>query len=482
MTKTKTNDLIGDLSEVKKKRQLFGDKMLDLKKTCEKLCVTSSAQGLPKIFQYENKYARSFWLLVFLTFSFATFWLFVRGILDYLEYDVVSKIRVHNEASLEYPMVTFCSAFPFPTKSSQEVFEKQPLNTMFEILFNETILDKDYLNLSLIYMDYLSYGMKKAFYMNEKSKRELGYNLKEILQFCNFNGAFCGLKDFIWLFSYQYGNCFQFKPKLGEIKRKLSGSIYGLTLAFKNVKNFNKFSINHGLRVFIHNGSFLSSGAQQTLVETGKTTNIELKKSFTYRQPSPYSQCQEPIDFKSDVDELKGHYRQSDCVGLCLQRNIIQTCHCFYIFFAELTNASVHPCYERNEIECVSNNISTSISKLTEKCLSQCPLECNFVQYELRSSSFTYPTRENFNFIQNESLSIKFENLTWEEYIHSHLTLNIYFPSQEYTEIRETPKMLVLDLISNLGGVLGIFLGFSIFTMIEIIEVFIQIVVIFIRR
>jgi len=77
-----------------------------------------------------------------------------------------------------------------------------------------------------------------------------------------------------------------------------------------------------------------------------------------------------------------------------------------------------------------------------------------------------YPTRENFNFVQNESLSNEDENSTWEEYINSHLTLNIFFPSQEYTEIRETPKMLVLDLISNLGGVLGIFLGFSIFTII----------------
>jgi hypothetical protein len=488
MTKTKTDEMNADLSKVNGKRKIFSEKLVDLKKTCEKLCVTSSAQGLPKIFQYENTYARSFWLLVFLAFSFATFWLFVRGILDYLEYDVVSKIRVHNEASLEYPIMTFCGSFPFPANKSQEVFsdfEQQPLHKAIETFLNdsiEAISDKKYLNRSFTYLDYLNFGMQKAFYMSEKSKRELGYDLKEILQFCQFNGALCGISDFAWFFSYQHGNCFQFKPKLGEVKRKLSGSMYGFTLAFKNIRNFNKFSINHGIKVFIHNSSYVSSSAQQTLVETGKTTNIELKKSFTYRQPSPYSRCEELIDSKSDLDELKGQYRQSDCVGLCLQRNFIQACHCFHIFFAELSNASAHPCYENKETLCVSNLISSSLSKLTEKCFSQCPLECDFVQYELRSSSFTYPTRENFNFIQNDLLSNEDENSTWEEYINSHLTLNIFFPSQEYTEIRETPKMLVLDLISNLGGVLGIFLGFSIFTMIEIVEVFIQIVVILIRR
>jgi len=93
-----------------------------------------------------------------------------------------------------------------------------------------------------------------------------------------------------------------------------------------------------------------------------------------------------------------------------------------------------------------------------------------------------YPTRENFNFVQNESLSNEDENSTWEEYINSHLTLNIFFPSQEYTEIRETPKMLVLDLISNLGGVLGIFLGFSIFSFIELFEILIRVVIILFKK
>ncbi len=45
----------------------------------------------------------------------------------------------------------------------------------------------------------------------------------------------------------------------------------------------------------------------------------------------------------------------------------------------------------------------------------------------------------------------------------------------KFTEIKQTPKINVIDLISNLGGVLGIFLGFSVFSLIEIVEVAAQV-------
>ena len=52
--------------------------------------------------------------------------------------------------------------------------------------------------------------------------------------------------------------------------------------------------------------------------------------------------------------------------------------------------------------------------------------------------------------------------------IHGHSSnstvQSILYPNNEHTEIRETPKTKFVDLISNLGGSLGIFLGFSIFS------------------
>ena len=54
--------------------------------------------------------------------------------------------------------------------------------------------------------------------------------------------------------------------------------------------------------------------------------------------------------------------------------------------------------------------------------------------------------------------------MSFEECQRTHLYLNVFFANKEYTEIREVPKLTEVDLISLLGGVLGIFLGFSVFS------------------
>jgi hypothetical protein len=45
----------------------------------------------------------------------------------------------------------------------------------------------------------------------------------------------------------------------------------------------------------------------------------------------------------------------------------------------------------------------------------------------------------------------------------------------EYTQITELPKMDTYDLLTQIGGALGLFVSFSVFTLFETIELFILI-------
>ena len=72
------------------------------------------------------------------------------------------------------------------------------------------------------------------------------------------------------------------------------------------------------------------------------------------------------------------------------------------------------------------------------------------------------------------------ETLTFDLYKDSYVSLKIYYTSTQHTEITQTPKTTFIDLISNTGGVIGIFLGFSIFSLIEIVEIIVQIFLILI--
>ena len=56
--------------------------------------------------------------------------------------------------------------------------------------------------------------------------------------------------------------------------------------------------------------------------------------------------------------------------------------------------------------------------------------------------------------------------------------MNILFnyQSNQYTRISQSPKMEVFDLISSVGGLISLFLGFSFLTLVEFIDVIFKII------
>lgn len=50
------------------------------------------------------------------------------------------------------------------------------------------------------------------------------------------------------------------------------------------------------------------------------------------------------------------------------------------------------------------------------------------------------------------------------------LGASIFYKEIKYTEIIETPSMTFVDLIAAIGGMMGLFLGFSIMVIVEFIE------------
>ena len=65
--------------------------------------------------------------------------------------------------------------------------------------------------------------------------------------------------------------------------------------------------------------------------------------------------------------------------------------------------------------------------------------------------------------------------LNQEQVKQSVLKLNIFYDSLEYEYITEKPKMNLVDLLANIGGTLGLCLGISVLSFIEIFEIFTRI-------
>jgi hypothetical protein len=197
---------------------------------------------------------------------------------------------------------------------------------------------------------------------------------------------------------------------------------------------------------------------------------------------------QDLSSFKSEIYDYikssnKGEYRQKKCFNLCLQKLIIDNCRCFstfYSIFDYVFTKQIKPCSDSNQNKCLNNVGLNFLNNIEETCASECPLECEYITYETSMSQLDYPNIQHFDDLKTRNK--EYENMSMEKYKKTHFRLNIHFKSNEYTEIREMPKTSAIELISNLGGVLGIFLGLSIFSFVEVFEILFRIVIIGLRK
>ena len=68
------------------------------------------------------------------------------------------------------------------------------------------------------------------------------------------------------------------------------------------------------------------------------------------------------------------------------------------------------------------------------------------------------------------------ENLTYENVRKSAVGVFIYYSDLKYTLIKENKKMILVDLISSIGGTLGLFIGISFLSFLEIFEILFEVV------
>ena len=74
------------------------------------------------------------------------------------------------------------------------------------------------------------------------------------------------------------------------------------------------------------------------------------------------------------------------------------------------------------------------------------------------------------------------QDLDYDEYKSRALALNIYFKTLQYTLITESAKSSIVELFSNIGGTLGLFLGISLLSFVEIIELVLEILFVFLYK
>lgn len=103
------------------------------------------------------------------------------------------------------------------------------------------------------------------------------------------------------------------------------------------------------------------------------------------------------------------------------------------------------------------------------ECLALCPKECTSIEFDIFSYFSLYPNDRYALDLQSKTPLLS--DLSLVDLKESLILLNINYQTMTTTIVEETPAMTFETLLGSLGGQLGLFLGMSFLSFMEIFEI-----------
>jgi len=364
------------------------------------------APGLQKIIASDNLFFKIFWITFFLISFGLAFYFTTQAIIVYVHYDVIQKTEIINPNQIQFPTISLCSD-AFDAKVS---FRNYIDNCTFN-LNNDCGINTD--------------NNFNAFF-----SYSTGLNCFQFNSGKNISNQFIPIKN-LTLIEKPNGFVLQFKQPI--LTTSSAPSIYIYIDDQESPSFINE--INYKLADFV--------------ISPNYEYNIVLTKTVNERLGPPYHKCyiNAANDFPLDkiiinyFQSNKVAYEQFNCHKLCGELEYINMNPCNCPLQTSLGNVLRDCAFNQNEIlkKCTNDFLNDFIIKREDKCAQYCPSECNSIDYK---------------FAAINSSSNLFQ-------------LFIYFDQLNYRHNFEIPAMLLIDLLSSIGGILSLFLSLGLVSLCE---------------
>ncbi|CAF0969119.1 unnamed protein product [Brachionus calyciflorus] len=443
--------------------------------------LSSTSHGIPNMIRSDKLALRLMWIFFTIVSTGLCSYMIVQSIMNYLRFETTSKIQIHSETSSIFPAVTICNMNYFTSEYSAEFIGNLSLNIS-----------------SYSYFDYDKYFTATQIIMiNEELTSEsykFGDSFEKLILHCKLLTIDCNKKEY-WTYYYHqiYGNCYQInsdRENLIRLSRTGWFNSLSIILNISLADGLEDLYGSIGAIVMIHNQTTSPLSAFAVAVAPGVETSIGISRQFKSSLPKPYSNCDGDTSnlnvFNSKLFQLiiskNISYNQKLCIDLCFQDLIIQECRCFYSGFPFFGDNSIKRCFNDTQYECLNSKFENDFKDsniVKDICQPQCPLECNSMNYKIHYSFNDFLNEKN-----NEDLN-DFYNFTGpnrRQMKKDLVSLYFYYETLSYEEITEKESVDLVGLLSNIGGIAGLFLGISFLSLVEIIEIAFKILYFIIRR
>jgi hypothetical protein len=440
-----------------------------LKHGIRELLSSTTMHAVPNIIRAQNLVLKLIWsILLIVSFAYSVYSV-VLMVINFLEFKVLIRYEVIQDYEyFEFPAVTICNINPLSDIDNQTKLDslysflqkstKIPSNT-FLVQNNKSICAKTDLR------------KMTNIVSNDPNFHSYGMSLDRMLISCYYNDKPCNIeRDFMALKTGMYGTCYSFNKKEKPHIMRRTGLKNGLQLEIFLGENEIQpcFQTNRGLIITIDNKTSKPiPGEEGQRAHPGHTTNFILSHTDYNKLNSPYSNC--------ILDNLK--LGQGEWIDITIKEEETYTQKYCMLNCAKDFNKKNRTkyCVSINDtsLECQTN--IDNLSNYYPFCSEFCPMMCKNSWFDIVPSSSAFPSLNYANhLISNSKFVDKFtfsKNIPYERMRENILSVNIYFSSANKHIFNELPETDFSMLLSNLGGQLGLFLGVSLLSIFEVLDI-----------
>lgn len=390
----------------------------------------------------------------------------IRYLTAYYAYPVVINIDSVNMFNQDFPGVTICNLNSVRNDFFPCVLQKlehgecntsttqKPINLAEAVGWTQPDCFRQAVpKLSEEFQERMQFA-SLYFSLTEDSRINFGHQAEDFIKSCSFNGEDCSYSDFFVRSDDIYGNCFTFnKVNTSKVPLKTSyiGPNSGLTLELDvETQDYIWLSQSVGARVVVHD-PYQEPSPQDTglNVSPGFETTLGLSKVLMRRLESPYKdQCRK---------YGKGDSKRR-CDAICNEKKISLRCEC------SLPSAThshqQRTCDFSNAEDLCCQHLRSEEANIT----CACPLDCESSDYEIKISSGVWPARV-YNLGSDE-----YAHMPLEDVRSTVLKLKVYFDTLECLTYEQKPMFEDSEVLSQIGGQMGLWLGLSLAALFECLE------------
>ncbi|CAI2356309.1 unnamed protein product [Caenorhabditis sp. 36 PRJEB53466] len=308
--------------------------------------------------------------------------------------------------------------------------------------------------------------------LSDKQRIALSQSKHEFIEMCSFNGKECDIdEDFRLHVDPEFGNCFTFNYDVNNnYTSSRAGPMYGIrVLLFVNTSDYMSTSESSGVRLAIHPPTewpFPDTFGYSAPV--GFASSFGIKKKVMQRLPAPYGDCVETKKVTDGNYIYSGYdYQPEGCHRSCFQNGLIDDCSCGDPRFpvpegyrhCSAFNATARACLERN-IGSVGD--FHHITEKMDKCV--CKQSCEEIIHEVTFSCSKWPSGAT-DLGDCEGMT---ESECEQYYRLNAAMIEVFYEQLNYELLQESEAYGLVNLIADFGGHLGLWLGFSVITVMEV--------------